>query len=189
MYALDTLDKIWSEVKDGSEKAFYILYTSLSHHLIRYVMQIVKEIFIAEDIVQDLFIKLWESRETINITGSVKVYLYKMAHNQSINKLEYLAAAKNTVNRTVSEEEWQFVKDTYQVDDYIIEQIEKKETENRIRRVINTLPAKCREVFMLSRFEYMSNEEIAKKMNISINTVRAHIYHALDLIRKELEAE
>ena len=184
---MDALEKIWSEVKIGSEKAFYVLYTSLFQQLIRYVFHIVKEIFIAEDIVQEAFIKLWENKESINITGSVKDYVYKMVHNLSINKLEHLSTAKNAVNRTVSEEEWLFVRDTYQVDDYIIEQIEKEETEKLIRQAIDTLPAKCKEVFMLSRFENLSNEEIAEKMDISINTVRAHIYHALDVIRKEIE--
>jgi len=173
----------------GSEKAFYVLYTSLFHQLIRYVVQIVKEVFIAEEIVQETFIKLWENRESIVITGSVKVYVYKMAHNLSINKLEHLATAKNAVNRTVSDEEWLFVQDTYRIDDSIIEQIESEETEKRIQQAINALPDKCREVFMLSRFEFLDNDEIAKKMNISVNTVRAHIYHALEIIRKELDAK
>ena len=186
---LGTIDKVWAEVKMGSEKAFYVLYTSLFHQLINYVIQIVKEIFIAEEIVQEAFIKLWESKDSIIITGSVKVYIFKMAHNMSLNKLEQIATAKNSVNRTISDDEWQFVQDTYRFDHSIIEQIESDETEKRIRQVINTLPDKCREVFILSRFEFLNNEEIAKKMNISINTVRAHIYHALELIRKELDAE
>ena len=186
---MDTFDKIWAEVKLGSEKAFYVLYTSLFQQLISYVVQIVKEIFVAEEIVQEAFIKLWENKDSIIITGSVKVYVFKMAHNMSINRLEQMATAKNSVNRTISEEEWQFVQDTYRFDHSIIEQIESDETEKRIRLAINTLPEKCREVFVLSRFEFLDNEEIAKKMNISINTVRAHIYHALELIRKELDAE
>jgi RNA polymerase sigma-70 factor, Bacteroides expansion family 1 len=184
---LDTFDKVWAEVKLGSEKAFYVLYTSLFHQLINYVIQIVKELYVAEEIVQEAFIKLWENRDSIIITGSVKVYIFKVAHNMSINRLEQIATAKNSVNRTISEDEWLFVQDTYRIDNSIIEQIESEETEKRIFQVINTLPDKCREVFILSRFEFLENEEIAKKMNISINTVRAHIYRALELIRKELD--
>jgi len=186
---LGTFDKIWAEVKLGSEKAFYVLYTSLFPQLIRYIVQIVKEVFIAEEIVQETFIKLWENKEYIEITGSVKVYIYKMAHNMSLNRLEHIATAKNAVHRTISEEEWSFVQETYRIDDSIIEQIESEETETRIRQAINNLPDKCREVFMLSRFDLLDNEEVAKKMNISVNTVRAHIYHALELIRKELKVD
>jgi RNA polymerase sigma-70 factor (ECF subfamily) len=186
---LGTIDKVWAEVKMGSEKAFYVLYTSLFHPLIRYVVQIVKDAFIAEEIVQETFIKLWENRESIMIIGSVKVYIFKIAHNLSINKLENLATAKNAVNRTVRAEEWLFVQDTYRVDDTIIEQIEAEEMEKRIRQAINSLPAKCRDVFCLSRCDCLDNETIAKKMNISINTVRAHIYNALEFIKKELESE
>ena len=184
---LENLDKIWYEIKRGSEKAFYILYTSLFPLLVNCVRQIVKDLHLAEDIVQEVFIKLWCERESVNITGSVQAYMYKTAHHASINKLQHLATAKNKVNRTVSEEEWQFIRDTYQVDDFVTGNIERDETDRLIRQVIAGLPEKCREVFMLSRYEYLTNEEIAQRMNISVNTVRAHIYHAIEVIREKID--
>jgi RNA polymerase sigma-70 factor (ECF subfamily) len=72
------------------------------------------------------------------------------------------------------------------VNDWIIEQIEKEEMETSIRLTVETLPAKCKEVFVLSRYKEMSNEEIAKKLNISVHTVRAHLYHALEVIRQKI---
>ncbi len=179
------LDKVWSEIKGGSEKAFYILYTLLFANLIKYIRQIVKDLFLAEDIVQETFIKLWQDRKVIHITGSVQAYLYRMAHNMALNKLQHLATAKNAVHETRSEEEWQFIRDTYRVDDFIIENMERDNTDMLIRRAIETLPDKCREVFVLSRYENLSNEEIAQKLNISVNTVRAHIYKALETIRQK----
>jgi RNA polymerase sigma-70 factor (ECF subfamily) len=142
--------------------------------------------FLAEDIVQEIFIKLWRDRDSIHIIGSVQAYVYKAAHHASINKLQHLAAAKNRVNKTISDEEWQFIRDTYQVDDFIIENIERNDTDAIIRQAIDLLPEKCREVFMLSRYGYLSNEEIAQRLDISVNTVRAHIYHALEVIRERL---
>ena len=94
-----------------------------------------------------------------------------------------------SVNKTISEEEWQFIKDTYQINDFIIENIERNDTDILIRKIIEILPEKCREVFLLSRYENLSNEEIAQKMDISVNTVRAHIYHALEVIRNNLVDE
>ena len=183
---MEELNKIWSEVKKGSEKAFYTLYTLLFPNLIKYVRQIVKDVLLAEDIVQELFIKIWRDRDSINIIGQVQTYIYKMAHHAAINKLQHLATSKNKVNRTVSDEEWQFIRDTYQVDDDLTGQIEAEELDACIRLTIETLPAKCREAFMLSRYDEMSNEEIAQKMGISVNTVRTHLYHALEVIRQKL---
>jgi len=111
---LEELSKIWRDVKEGSEKAFYTLYTLLFPNLIKYVCQIVKDVFLAEDIVQEVFIKIWSDRDSINIVGSVQAYIYKMAHHASINKIQHLATSKNKVNRTVSDEEWQFIKGPYQ---------------------------------------------------------------------------
>ena len=187
METLNEINEIWLEVKKGSEKAFYTLYTLLFSGLVGYVRQIVKDALIAEELAQDVFIKIWYSRDSINIIGSVQAYIYKMAHHAAINKLQHIATSKNRVNRTVSEEEWQFIRDTYQMDDNIIENIERDDTDKLIRQVIDLLPEKCREVFTLSRFEYMSNNEIAQKMGISVHTVRSHIYHALEIIRENLE--
>jgi RNA polymerase sigma-70 factor (ECF subfamily) len=183
---LNELDQIWREIKRGNEKAFYMLYTLLFSNLVRYIQQIVKDIFLAEDIVQEVFIKLWDERNKIHIVGSLQSYLYKMSHNLSINKLQHFATAKNKVNRTISEEEWQFIKDTYQIDSYVIENIEKEDTDVIIRQVIASLPEKCREVFILSRYENLDNNEIAQRLNISVNTVRSHIYQALEIIRQKV---
>ena len=183
---MEELNKIWPEVKKGSEKAFHTFYTLLFSNLIKYVRQIVKDVLLAEDIVQEIFVKIWRDRDSINIIGSVQTYIYKMAHHAAINKLQHLATSKNKVNRTVSDEEWQFIRDTYQVDDDLMIQIETDELDACIRLAVETLPAKCKEAFMLSRYDDMSNEEIAQKMEISVNTVRTHLYHAIEVIRAKI---
>lgn len=183
---MEELNKIWLEVKKGSEKAFYTLYSLLFSNLIRYVRQIVKDVFLAEDIVQDVFMKIWRDRNSIYIIGSVQAYIYKMAHHAAINKMQQLTTFKNKVNRMASDEEWQFIRDNYQVDGFIVERIEMEEVDMNIRILVETLPARCKEVFILSRYEEMSNEEIAQKLNISVNTVRSQLYHALELIRQKI---
>jgi RNA polymerase sigma-70 factor (ECF subfamily) len=183
---MEELNKIWREVKAGSEKAFYVFYTMLFPNLVKYVRQMVKDIFLAEDIVQDMFIKIWHERDSIHIFGSVHTYIYKMAHHATVNQLQHLATSKNRVNRTVSDGEWQFIIDNYQVNDSIIEQMEMEETETAIRLVVETLPAKCKEVFIMSRYDEMTNDEIAQKTGISVHTVRTHLYHALDVIRQKI---
>jgi len=183
---LEELNKIWLEVKKGSEKAFYTLYSLLFSNLIRYVRQTVKDVFLAEDIVQDVFMKIWRDRNSIYIIGSVQAYIYKMAHHAAINKMQQLTTFKNKVNRMASDEEWQFIRDNYQVDGFIVERIEMEEVDMNIRILVETLPARCKEIFVLSRYEEMSNEEIAQKLNISVNTVRSQLYHALELIRQKI---
>jgi len=183
---MDELNTIWREVKNGCEKAFCTLYTMLFPNLVKYVRQMVHDVFLAEDIVQDLFLKIWHERNVIHIYGSVRTYIYKMAHHAAVNMLQHLATTKNRVNRTASDAEWQFIQDNYQVNDDILEQLEMEETDRRIRQVVDTLPVKCREVFWMSRYEELTNEEIAQKLGISVHTVRTHLYHALDVIRQKI---
>lgn len=177
------LNKLWAEIKKGSEKAFYTLYTLLFPALLRYVRQMIADLFFAESIVQDIFIKLWYDKDKLDIQGSIKTYLFRMAHNMAVNKLQHFSTSKNTIHRTVSEEEWQFIEDTYQVEDRMIEHMESNDTDLLIKQAIDNLPAKCGEVFRLSRYDGLDNQEIAEKLGISVNTVRAHIYHALEAIK------
>jgi RNA polymerase sigma-70 factor (ECF subfamily) len=84
-------------------------------------------------------------------------------------------------------ETWAKISETYGFDDFVVERLEAKETEEQIRRVAERLPAKCREIFIMSRFENMSNEEIASAMNLSEHTVKTQLYRALQKIREAMD--
>jgi len=180
------LNKYWNGIREGNEKSLNELFREINSSLYYYAYYITEDHVVSEEIVQDVFIKIWQDRNKIKINGSLKSYLYKATRNQSINHLIHKKTKKYAVNILFPENNWHTLEDVCDSEDYIIEKIEAKETENTIKKIIDTLPAQCRRVFLLSRFEEKSNPEIAIQLKISVNTVKTHIYKALDLIKKEL---
>ncbi len=180
------LNKYWNGICKGDEKSLEELFREINSSLCYYAYYMTEDHEISEEIVQDVFIKIWQDRDKIKINGSLKSYLYKATRNQSINHLIRKKTKKYSVNITFPENNWHTIQDTFDSKDYIIEKIEAKETENRIKEIIDTLPEQCRRVFLLSRFDEKSNAEIAFHLKISVNTVKTHIYKALELIKKGL---
>jgi len=160
--------------KEELERWFYDYYEGLT----RYAFSMVKKQDEAEDIVQKLFIKLWEKREKLEIKGSEKSYLYSAVYNTSINYLTSVARKNN--HRSV---EVDYSLSDNKSTDW---DIESKELENTIELAMQTLPPKCREVFQLSRQEQLSYKEIADQLNISIKTVENQMGKALKLMRSAL---
>jgi len=131
----------------------------------------------SEDIVHDVFVKLWEKRNTIDNDKSVKSYLFQAVNNRCLNYIR---------------DDKKFNKDYDQVllfDGNAIEstQIEQEELESKILYTIESLPDRCREVFKLSRIEELKYKEIAEKMGISVKTVEVQMSKALKILRKELK--
>ena len=123
------------------------------------------------------------------IQSSFKSYIFQAVRNLSINAKKKKNTSKHAVHRTVPADIWNVIMDQVDSQDYIIDRITLKDTEKIIQMAIESLPSQCRLVFRLSRFENKSNREISRLLNISVNTVRAHIFHALEAISKVLHKE
>jgi len=181
------LDYYWHRVQENDDKkAFGWIFNNTFQSLCFYAFQISGNRFLAEEIVQEVFIKLWQNRNSIQIRENFKPYLYQMVHNHSLTKIFQQNANKNAINNTVSDDIWQIVTEGHQYNAYLVEKLEAEDTHKVINETIENLPQQCREVFMLSKFRDKPNEEIASMLNISVNTVRTHIYRALEKIREAL---
>lgn len=180
------LDKYWDGICADDVKALELLFDASYKHLVRYAQYLTEDTSASEEVVQDVYFKMWEDRHKIDIHGSLNSYLYKTVHNHCINRIASQNTKRNKVNRLLSEEKWQYIIEWLDYDDYIIEHIEAKETESKIKKIIEGLPEQCRKIFELSRFENKSNKEIALFLKISVNTVKVQIFRALTAIRKEL---
>ena len=178
------LNKYWPGIQDGDEKSLEGLFREIHGSLFYYSYYYTEDQFIAEEIVQDVFIKIWQDRNKINLKGSLSAYLYKAVRNHAINFLIHKKTKKYAVHQLTAEENWTSMQEVLDIDDFIIEHIEAKETEARLRAIIDDLPEQCKKIFLLSRFEGKSNNEIAALLKISVNTVKAQIYRALEIIRK-----
>lgn len=156
------------------ESLFHLHYDELC----RYAHTIVKDQFEAEDVVQGLFIKLWEKRKSLDVLNNTRAYLYRSTHNESLN------AVKKLNRRTIGVDDQELkLSETNDASSILIGE----ELQERIDVALETLPEKCQEVFRLSRFEQLSYKEIAEQLSISVKTVENHMGKALRLMREGLE--
>jgi len=176
----------WDKIKEGDEKSFERLFKELFSELCSYAIQYTADRFLAEEIVQDIFIKIWQNREDITPTKSVKAYIFQAVHNSCINSIIQKKNKKTIHNIFLSDESWEVIQESTQINPFLLEKLEARDTEQIIKQIIETLPTGCSEIFKLSRFENKSNQEIAEQLNISISTIRTQIYRALDKISEGL---
>ncbi|MDX9881463.1 MAG: RNA polymerase sigma-70 factor [Prolixibacteraceae bacterium] len=169
--------QLLNEIQDGSYGAFRLLFERYYNPLCNFSFRFLKDGFIVEDIVQEVFTKIWEDRKTLRISGSVKSYLYVAVKNRCLNKIKAESIRHEFASRFSGQEE-------IPIDGAIIEQ---EEFRNYLSMCIEKLPPRCREVFAKSRFEGMKQEKIAASLDISLKTVKAQIGKALKLIRDCLQ--
>lgn len=177
-------DKELLEVlKCGEISAFEYIYTTYYDSLLNYADRILNDLETARDVVQQMYYKIWEGRELLNISLSVKAYLFKSVYHGCLNTLVH----KKNIQKYEQEQ---------LADLYFSNVIQSPEAEmelwqadiaKALDEAIASLPEKCREVFVLSKVEGLKNREIAEKLNISEKTVERHITIALSKLREELD--
>jgi RNA polymerase sigma-70 factor (ECF subfamily) len=169
--------KLIEQVRNNDRLAFSILFTRYYSDLVRFSSSIIHDTTAAEEIVQDLFVRIWENRRQLN-TDSLKSYLLKSVQNRSIDYLRHLTI-KNNFARTLLEHPVLLQNDT---ENYILY----TELESEVNQALNRIPESYAEVFKKSRFEALNHQEIAKLMGISVRTVEERIRKALQLLRIQL---
>lgn len=180
-------DNIWALIQDGDEKSFEMIFHRFYKPLCFYSYNLTKNKELSEELVNDLFLKLWTNRSYTVIKGSIKNYLFQATHNLSLNAIKSLLTNKSSLNQTVAESHWKFIEETYIINDFLLENIVAEETRLKIERVVACLPEQCRVIFTLSRFQNQTNQEISKSLNITEDTVRVQIFRALSKIKEGLE--
>lgn len=168
-----------SDLQAGNHKAYEMLFTQWYAPLCDYAYGIVYSTDEAEDIVQKMFCKLWDQRDKIDIHTSVKSYLYRIVHNDCLNRMKQLK------NRDEHNQYLGFISNATVED--TSNQLIYNELKKKIEDAIDSLPPRCREVFKLSRYSYLSYAEIAEKLGISSHTVEKQISKALQVLRNNLQ--
>lgn len=169
---------LFVRIQKNDEKAFtaiYERYNKLIYVLAyRYLLDKAK----AEDVVQYVFVKLWEYRRELHIGISLKNFLFTMAKNHVLNLIRN--------ENTALEKAYEMAQQVSEYEDDLVEKLEKREQMSLFYEALGKLPPQKKEVCLMKMREDMSNQEIAERLHISVNTVKSHYQEALKILRKEL---
>jgi RNA polymerase sigma-70 factor (ECF subfamily) len=165
-------------LRQGCRNAFTCIYERYHKMLYALSYKYLKSQAAAEDAVQHVFVKLWEHRADITVVVNLRNYLYTMTKNYVLNYIrnEHTAAAHS----------YRMAQVAGTVEDNLLEAIERKELMAAFYQAIKLLPAQKKEICLLKMEGKLSNQEIADKMQLSVNTVKTHYAQAVKLLRAAL---
>jgi len=161
-----------------AEVHFEEVFKSHFNRLYAYAFTIVKEEIAAEEMVQNVFFKLWEKQENITIRTSVTAYLYRSVYHESLNYLKHLkvkAAYQSHAAYTMGNQS-----------DNAGSKALVSELERKLNQALSELPEQCRTIFQMSRFEELKYQEIADRLGLSVKTIENQMGKALKILRVKL---
>jgi RNA polymerase sigma-70 factor (ECF subfamily) len=169
-----------SLVTEGSEMAFERFFKTYFKALHAYAFVMLQDELMAEDIVQQVFYKIWEKKEQFRVHTSVKAFLYKSVYNECLNYLKHQKHRVDHQNYVLYANRSQASNESAAM------RVELTELETRLKKAMNELPEQCRTIFYMSRFDELKYREIALQLGLSIKTVEAQMGKALKVLRKKL---
>ncbi|TRX62012.1 RNA polymerase sigma-70 factor [Carboxylicivirga sp. M1479] len=169
--------KLFNDLKSSDKRAFDSLFKLYYTPLCRFALTIIRSESMAEEAVQDTFVHLWEKRTKITQATNVKSYLFKSVYNQCLWLIK-----KNKTQRFY-ENKYALEAPTELSDE---EQQNWEAFKTYIQSAVSNLPDKCRQIFLLRRYEGLTNTEIAEYLNLSIKTVDNQLSIAIHKLKKEL---
>jgi RNA polymerase sigma-70 factor (ECF subfamily) len=180
-------DELFDQIKSGDQKALELLFSIYFPRLNDFAKNVVKDDGISQDIVQEVFVKVWEKRDEIE-SLNLEAFLFRLVRNRCIDYIKHLKVVNNRMQEIHISSKYE---ELYRIDfignePYVL--IE-KELKTKIENTIQDLPDRCREVFILSRMNGLKNKEIAEKLNINIKNVERHLNRALQSFRANFSEE
>jgi len=163
----------------SDEDTFEQLFKEYFRELHVYSFSVLRDWDLAEEVVQTLFLKLWENGSWKRVETSMKSFLYRSVYHESLNVLRQYKVRRNYENSIL----YTMKNET----EYATSPVELNELEERIRISLNRLPEKCRTVFQLSRFGELKYHEIASQLGISVKTVETQMGKAIRMMRRDLK--
>jgi RNA polymerase sigma-70 factor, ECF subfamily len=166
-------------LREGNEMVFESVFKDYYNRLCNYAFGFVDDSDEAEEMVQNTFLNIWESREKIEIHTSIKSYLYRSVQNNCLNRIKH-EKVRQTYGNYQQHHAESFAESASQL-------VISHELQNQISEAFKSMPPQCRTVFELSRYENLTYAEIAEQLGISIKTVDKHMIKALKIMRDHLK--
>lgn len=163
---------------DSDSQDFDTLYLDNFQALHRYAFTILNDSELAEEMVHQVFLKILELNDPLNVHTSLKAYLFRSVNNECLNYIKHQKVKQNYQSYATNEMD--------NFPETPSSKLSYKELELQLKRAINDLPEQCRTIFQLSRFEELKYAQIADQLGISIKTVEAQMSKALKRLRVEL---
>lgn len=171
-------ETIASRLMQKDELVFEQVFKQYYKNLHAYAFTMLKDPEMAEEMVQQVFFKLWDRAENLQLHSSIQAYLYKAVYHECLNQIKHQKVRTDHQLRVAYRLKNQ--------SDQASKKIMTKELEGKIREALNELPEQCRTIFQLSRFEELKYKEIADRLNISVKTVENQMGKALKILRTNL---
>jgi RNA polymerase sigma-70 factor (ECF subfamily) len=179
-------EDLWSEsdlslfdcARKGNTRAYSVLFKKYYEQLYQFAGRYVHDMQSAEEIVQDVFVHIWENRQKFRITTSVKAYLYKAVRNKALNHIK----AMNVKSRRMSESSWQLEQDVRTPE----QELESGRVTEAFYAALRQLPERGRQVFLMKKLDGLTYPEIADTLNISENTAKTLVFRSVNTLRKKL---
>ena len=170
---------LFGQVKNGELSSYEIIFKKYFKELYRFAFSYVRDAVIAEEMAQEVFLYIWEKRNQIEIQTTLKTYLYSAVKNKCLNYIK-LELPKQQSMADVSEV-------MLSAGSQKIDEGENEKLKKYIQQAVDSLPKKCRKIFILSRNAGLTYEEIAEELNLSKKTVENQMGIALKKLREALE--
>ncbi|MDX9883116.1 MAG: RNA polymerase sigma-70 factor [Prolixibacteraceae bacterium] len=168
-------------LKKGDMVAFNTIYNKYSYKLHEFVLMYLKQQEDAEEIVQEVFIKIWELRGKIDIYSSFESFLFTISYNATISLLRKRISEKKSR---------EYLKSLQQIDaaEQVIDEIQFKELDEKVQSLLEQLTPRQKEIYILSREDGLTHKEIAQKLNISESTVNNHLVTTIKYLKSHIDS-
>jgi len=170
--------EIVRRIRQGDKGQFESLFRSSYVSLVRYARTMMKDQDTAEEIVQDLFFRLWKDKEKLQIESSLNGYLFRAVHNRCLHQISHSKVVEKYARETMLLSSG--------VNEDTANQVNYNDLQAKIARILERLPSKCGKIFCMNRFEGLKYSEIAERLSVSVKTVEANMGRALKEFRKAL---
>jgi len=167
-------------IQKDDRVAFFHIYERYYKKLYGFVLKYLKQKEDTEEIVQEVFVKIWKSRSKIDAYSSFDSFLFTVAYNATMNML------RKKANETKYIEHIKSLQHSHNSPD-LVDEIHFNELNNRVQSLLNELTPRQKEIFQLSREQGLSHDEIALKLDISVNTVKKHIANTLAFLKSQID--
>lgn len=177
-FALYSDGELMREIKADNMFAFDVLYKKYSNRVYKFGHSILKSQEESENLMQDVFLNLWENRHKVEKDSSVKSYVFTITYNSAISIIRKKARESEFV---------EYLKTLQEInEDPVNIELEYNELADKLDEIIRELPQRQKEVYLLHKVEGLKYSEIAERLNISLNTIENHMSRALKTIREKL---